>query len=277
MSGFTEALDVARQADVVVVVVGESGQMSGEAESRSNIGLPGSQEDLVRALQGTGKPVVVVLMNGRPLALQWIAENVPSIVETWFLGVETGNAIADVLFGDYNPSGKLTTSFPRATGQVPIYYNHKNTGRPAVDSVKWTSKYLDLNNSPLYPFGYGLSYTTFSYSQLALSAQTLKPAESLLINVTVKNSGNRSGEEIVQLYAKDDAASVTRPVRELKGFQKISLAPGESKRVQFILTPENLKFYDRDMKWTVEPGRFSLYVGPNSSEGLETGFYYSTR
>ncbi|MDP2886536.1 MAG: glycoside hydrolase family 3 N-terminal domain-containing protein [Ignavibacteria bacterium] len=277
MSGFAEALDVARQADVVVVVVGESGQMSGEAESRSNIGLPGSQEDLVRALQGTGKPVVVVLMNGRPLALQWIAENVPSIVETWFLGLETGNAIADVLFGDYNPSGKLTTSFPRVTGQVPIYYNHKNTGRPAVDSVKWTSKYLDLKNSPLYPFGYGLSYTTFSYSQLALSAKTLKPAENLIVSVTVKNTGNRSGEEIVQLYVRDEVASVTRPVRELKGFQKISLAPRESKRVQFVLTPENLKFYDRDMKWTVEPGRFSLYVGPNSAEGLETGFHYSTQ
>ncbi|TSA20883.1 glycosyl hydrolase [bacterium] len=274
MTGFTEALDVARQADVVVVVVGESGQMSGEAESRSNIGLPGSQEDLVRAVQGTGKPVVVVLMNGRPLALQWIAENVPSIVETWFLGVETGNAIADVLFGDYNPSGKLTTSFPRATGQIPIYYNHKNTGRPAVDTVKWTSKYLDLNNSPLFPFGYGLSYTTFSYSQLALSATTLKPSESLLVSVTVKNAGDRAGEEVVQLYVRDEVASVTRPVRELKGFQKISLAPGESKRVQFILTPENLKFYDRDMKWTVKPGRFSLYVGPNSAEGLETGFHY---
>jgi len=274
MSGFTEALDVARQADVVVVVVGESGQMSGEAESRSNIGLPGSQEDLVRALQGTGKQVVVVLMNGRPLAMRWIAENVSSIVETWFLGVETGNAIADVLFGDYNPSGKLTTSFPRATGQVPIYYNHKNTGRPAVDTVKWTSKYLDLNNSPLFPFGYGLSYTTFSYSQLALSATTLKPSESLFVSVTVRNTGNRSGEEVVQLYVRDEVASVTRPVRELKGFHKISLAPGESKRVQFNLTPENLKFYNRDLKWTVEPGRFSLYVGPNSAEGLETGFHY---
>jgi beta-glucosidase len=277
MSGFTEALDIARQADVVVVVVGESGQMSGEAESRSNIGLPGSQEDLVRALQGTGKPVVVILMNGRPLAFEWIAENVPSIVETWFLGVETGNAIADVLFGDYNPSGKLTTSFPRVTGQVPVYYNHKNTGRPPVDSVKWTSKYLDLKNSPLYPFGYGLSYTTFSYSQLALSATTLKPAENLIVSVTVKNTGNRSGEEIVQLYVRDEVANVTRPSRELKGFQKISLAPGESKRVHFVLTPENLKFYDRDMKWTVEPGRFSLYVGPNSAEGLETGFHYSAQ
>ena len=270
--GFAEALNIARTADVVVAVVGETETMSGEAASRSHLGLPGSQEDLVRALQATGKPLVVTLMNGRPLAIEWIAQNVLAILETWFLGVEAGDAIADVLFGDYNPSGKLTTSFPRTTGQVPIYYNHKRTGRPASDSLHYTSKYIDLENTPLFPFGYGLSYTSFTYSQLELSSKTLKEGGNLLVNVTVKNTGNRSGEEIVQLYTGDEVASVTRPVKELKGFQKITLSPGESRRIQFTLTAEHLKFYDRNMKWTIEPGAFSVYVGPNSAEGLESRF-----
>ena len=273
---FTEAVNVARQADVIVAIIGEARYMSGEAGSRSSIGLPGNQEDLVRALQATGKPVIVVLMNGRPLAIPWIAENVPAILETWFLGIECGNAITDVLFGDYNPSGKLTTSFPRATGQIPIYYNHKNTGRPAEAAKKFTSKYTDIADTPLYPFGYGLSYTSFSYSELTLSSETLTPTDSIVVSVVVKNSGNRAGEEIAQLYVRDLVASVTRPVKELKGFQKVSLAPGESKRIQFILRPEHLKFYNQDMKWTVEPGMFKLYVGPNSAEGLETAFEYKT-
>jgi beta-glucosidase len=272
--GFAEALNTAGRADVVVAVVGESRGMSGEAEGRSNIGLPGSQEELLRALLATGKPLVAVLMNGRPLAIPWVADHVPAILETWFLGSEAGHAIADILFGDYNPSGKLTTSFPRATGQVPIYYNHKNTGRPSVDSMKWTSKYLDLPSSPLYPFGYGLSYTSFSYSQLGLSSKTLRRGDSLLVSIVVKNGGSRSGEETVQLYVRDEFASVTRPVKELKAFQKVLLAPGEQTQVQFVLTAEQLKFYDQGMKWTVEPGRFTIYVGPNSAEGLEASFEY---
>jgi len=275
--GFTKALDVARGADIVIAIVGETETMSGEAASRSYLGLPGSQEELIRALQATGKPVIVVLMNGRPLAIEWITQHVPAILETWFLGVETGYAIADVLFGDYNPSGKLTTSFPRTTGQVPIYYNHKNSGRPENDTLHFTSKYIDVENTPLFPFGYGLSYTSFAYSQLDLSSRTLMEGGSLIVNATVKNAGNRFGEEIVQMYVRDEVASVTRPVKELKGFQKIALGPGESKRVQFILTAEQLKFYDRDMKWTIEPGTFQVFVGPNSSEGLESRFEYQSR
>jgi beta-glucosidase len=276
-NGFAEAVAAARKADVVIAIAGESETMSGEASSRSHIGLPGNQEDLVRALQATGKPLVVALMNGRPLAIEWIARQVPAILETWFLGVEAGNAIADVLFGSYNPSGKLTTSFPRTTGQVPIYYDHKNTGRPANNTQHFTSKYIDLENTPLYPFGYGLSYTSFAYSELELSSKTLKESGSLLINATVKNTGNRFGEEIVQLYVHDEVASVTRPVKELKGFQKIGLDPGQSKRVQFTLTAEELKFYDREMKRTIEPGTFRVYVGPSSAEGLEAGFEFESR
>lgn len=276
-NGFAEAIAAARRSDVVIAVVGESETMSGEASSRSRLELPGSQEELVRALQATGKPLVVTLMNGRPLAVEWIARQVPAILETWFLGVEAGNAIADVLFGDYNPSGKLTTSFPRTTGQVPIYYNHKNSGRPANDTLHFTSKYIDLENTPLFPFGYGLSYTSFAYTQLELSSKSLKDGGSLLVNATVKNTGNRSGEEVVQLYVNDEVASVTRPVKELKAFQKIALIPGESKRVQFTLTPEQLKFYNLEMKWTIEPGTFKVYVGPSSSEGLESRFEFGSR
>jgi beta-glucosidase len=191
--------------------------------------------------------------------------------------VEAGNAIADVLFGDYNPSGKITTTFPRATGQVPIYYNHKNTGRPANDTVKWTSRYIDIPSTPLYPFGYGLSYTTFSYGNLTLNSKTLRPNDSLIVTAVVKNTGSRAGEEIVQLYIHDEVASVTRPVKELKGFQRISLGPGESKQVRFVLNPDQLKFYDQTMKWTVEPGRFKVFVGPNSSEGLEGEFVFASQ
>ncbi len=272
---FSEALKAAKESDAIVVVVGEAESMSGEASSRSFIGLPGNQEELLRALQATGKPLVVVLMNGRPLAIPWIAENTPAIVETWFLGVEAGNAIADVLFGDYNPSGKLTASFPRATGQVPIYYNHKNTGRPADEVIKWTSKYIDLPDSPLYPFGYGLSYTTFSYDGLTLSVDKMGANDSIVVSAVIKNTGSRSGEEIAQLYIHDEVASITRPVKELKGFQKISLAPGESKRIQFVLKPDHLKFYNLSMKRVVEPGLFEVFVGPNSAEGLKAEFEYA--
>ncbi len=271
-----EALTVAKESDYIIAVVGESSNMSGEASSRSFIGLPGVQEKLVEELVATGKPVIVVLTNGRPLAIPWIAEHVTALVETWFLGVETGNAIADLLFGDVNPSGRLTTTFPRATGQVPIYYDHKNTGRPASDSDHYTSKYLDLTNTPLYPFGYGLSYTTFSYEGLTVSPNILRSNDSIIVSAEVRNTGKRSGEEIVQLYVHDKVASVTRPVKELKGFQRISLAPGESKRVQFVLKADQLKFTNLAMKYTVEPGQFEVFVGPNSAEGFSSKFDFRT-
>ncbi len=276
-AGFFEALAMAKDADAVVVVAGESRDMSGEAASRSYIGLPGVQEELLRDLQATGKPIIVVLMNGRPLAVPWIAQNCAGVVEAWFLGVEAGSAVADVLFGDYNPSGKLTTSFPRATGQVPIYYNHKNTGRPANDTLKFTSRYIDLPSTPLYPFGYGLSYTSYAYSDLRFSSKKLSANDSIIVSAVVKNTGDRAGVEIAQLYIHDDVASVTRPVKELKGFQRVSLKPGESRRVEFVLRPDLLKFYNLSMQYTVEPGRFDVFVGPNSAEGLEGTFDYVER
>jgi beta-glucosidase len=271
-----EAVEIARKVDAVIAVVGETADMSGEGASRSSLNLPGDQEELVKAMLAVGKPLVVVLMNGRPLAIPWLAANVPAIIETWFLGVECGNAVADVLFGDVNPSGKLPVTFPRAVGQLPVYYNHKNTGRPADDHQRNTSRYIDLPSTPLYPFGYGLSYTSFSYSQLQLDSTIMKPGDSVVVSVVVKNTGNCQGEEVVQLYIRDEVGSVTRPVKELKAFQRISLTPGQSRQVSFTLTPEQLKFCDRSMRWSVEPGKFKVYVGPNSAEGLEGEFTYTS-
>ncbi len=245
--------------------------MSGEAASRSNIGLPGAQQQLLEAVQATGTPVVLVLMNGRPLAVPWAADHVPAIVEAWFLGVETGHALADVLFGDVNPSGKLPVTFPRAVGQVPIYYNHKNTGRPPSDQ-KYTSKYTDLPSSPLFPFGFGLSYTTFSYRDLRLSAPSITPGDTLKVAVTVSNSGEREGAEVVQLYVQDEVGSVTRPVRALAALRRVSLRPAEASTVELLLTPKQLGFYDRDMKFVVEPGKFRVFVGGSSVDGLEGEF-----
>ncbi|MBK6948830.1 MAG: glycoside hydrolase family 3 C-terminal domain-containing protein [Haliscomenobacter sp.] len=270
-TGFKNALALAKTAEAIVVAVGESADMSGEAASRSDITLPGVQEELVKALVATGKPVVVVLMNGRPLAIPWIAENAPAILETWFLGTQAGHAIADVLFGDYNPSGKLTVTFPRNAGQIPIFYNAKNTGRPMDPQDKYTSKYLDVSNTPLYPFGFGLSYSKFEYSNLKAD-RTVFGADSspLRITCTVRNLGPYDGEEVVQLYVRDRIGSVTRPVRELKGFQKIFLKNGESKTLTFTLTTGDLKLYNRDMIWTAEPGMFDLYVGADSNATLTT-------
>ena len=270
--GFDQAVRIANQAEVVIVAVGESAEMSGEAASRSSLDLPGRQLDLVKAVRATGKPVVVVLMNGRPLSINWIAENVPSILETWFGGTQAGNAIADVLFGDVNPGGKLPVTFPRSVGQVPLYYNHKNTGRPPDANNKYTSKYLDLPWTPLFPFGYGLSYTRFKFTNLQLSAQRIGPAGSLTVTVELENVGQRSGDEVVQLYIRDVAASVTRPVKELKGFQRITLRPGEKKRVEFKVGPEQLGFYDRTMKFIVEPGEFKIMVGSSSEDFTEARF-----
>jgi len=233
--------------------------------------LPGVQEEFVRAIYETGTPTVVVLMNGRPLALPWVADHIPGILEAWFLGVQTGNAVADVMFGDASPGGKLPVSIPRSVGQVPMYYNHKNTGRPATED-KFTSKYIDVPSTPLYPFGYGLSYTQFVYSNLRLSTPQIKSNESLRVSVEVKNAGNRKGDEVVQLYVQDAFATVTRPVKELKGFRRITLEAGETKNVEFILVPAQLAFYDREMNFVVEPGTFKAFVGTNSVNLLEADF-----
>ena len=271
-AGFNDAVETARKADVVIMAIGEAGNMSGEARSRSCLDLPGVQEELVKEVAKTGKPIVVVLMNGRPLTINWISENVPSIAESWFLGIQTGNAVADVLFGDYNPSGKLPVTFPRKVGQVPIYYNHKNTGRPGSLDNHYTSKYQDLPLTPLYPFGFGLSYTKFEYGKLNLSSNSVSPSEKLQISIDVKNSGNMDGAEVVQLYIRDLVGSVTRPVKELKGFQKIFLKKGESKTVQFELSKDDLAFYNKDMKFTSEPGKFKVFVGTNSRDVREADF-----
>ena len=270
--GFNEAVRVAGEADVVVLAIGESADMSGEARSRSSLDLPGRQLDLARAIQATGKPVAVVLMNGRPLSINWVAENVPAILETWFAGSQAGHAIADVLFGDVNPGGKLPLTFPRTVGQVPLYYNHKNTGRPPDPNNPYTSKYIDVPWTPLYPFGYGLSYTQFRFSNLQLSAPRIRPDGSLKVSVEVENIGRRVGDEVVQLYIRDVAGSRTRPLKELKGFERITLKPGERRRVDFTLTAEHLGFYNRDMKFVVEPGAFKVWVGADSASGLESSF-----
>ncbi len=271
-SGIAAAAYAARQADVVLLAVGESEGMSGEASCRSSLELPGRQPELVRAVYATGKPVVMILMNGRPLALGWESTHVPAIIETWFLGHETGHAIADILFGDFSPAGRLPVSFPRAIGQVPIYYNHKNTGRPTDDKTHYTSRYLDLPSTPLYPFGFGLTYTTFAYADLVVNTPHLNVSDTLAVRVTVKNTGRRAGEEVVQLYVRDEAGSVTRPVRELKAFRRVHLEPGQSAPVTLFVPVAELAFTGLDMKRRVEPGRFKVYVGPNSAGGLEGAF-----
>lgn len=268
--GFDAAVRAARESDVVVVAVGESAEMSGEAASRTSLDLPGRQLDLVKAVQATGKPTIVVLMNGRPLTINWIAENTPAILETWFAGTQAGNAIADVLFGDVNPGGKLPVTFPRNVGQEPLYYNHLNTGRPPDAGNKYTSKYLDVSWTPLFPFGYGLSYTQFKVTNLQVSAESMRPNGQLTVSVDLENVGKRPGDEVVQLYIRDVAASVTRPVKELKGFQRVTLKPGEKKRLEFLLTGEQLGFWNREMRFVVEPGEFKVMVGPNSMDLIET-------
>ena len=269
-----EAVAAAQQSDVVVAVVGESQGMTGEAASRADIDLPGRQLDLLKALKATGKPLVVVLMNGRPLTLPWEDQNADAILETWFSGTQGGHAIADVLFGAYNPAGKITATFPRSVGQVPIYYNHKSTGRPyAGDKLdKYKSRYLDIPNDPLYPFGYGLSYTTFTISKPTLSATTIGMAGALDVQVIVQNTGPADGEEVVQLYVRDVVGSSTRPVRELKGFQKVLLKKGESRTLTFHLTVEDLKFYNDALQFVAEPGEFQVFVGNNSRDVQQASF-----
>jgi beta-glucosidase len=261
-----EAVSVVNKTDIAVVFLGETFGMSGEAASRSDISLPENQRDLLKALKKTGKPMVLVLMNGRPLTLQWEDYNLDAILETWFAGTKAGDAIANVLFGKYNPSGKLTMTFPRSVGQIPIYYNEKNTGRPFDDQQKYTSKYLDIPNSPLYPFGYGLSYTSFSYSPIQLNKNTIEANENLVATITVTNTGTVAGEETAQLYIRDIVGSVTRPLKQLKGLQKLFLQPGESKTIRFTLNTNDLKFYNITNKYVYEPGDFKVMVGTNSQE-----------
>ncbi len=272
-TGFADALETAKKADVVVLSLGESLHLSGEAQSRSTLDVPGVQEELAKELHKLGKPMVLVLMNGRPLTINWFNDNVNAIIECWFLGLQSGNAIADVLFGDYNPSGKLPVTFPKSLGQVPLYYNHKNTGRPLNPKVPaYTSHYNDESNDPLYPFGHGLSFTKFEYSDLKLSKSEIKKDESIKVSFTLKNAGKYAGEEVAQLYVRDLVGSVTRPVKELKDFAKIKLNPGESKTVEFSITPEKLKFFDLNMNFVVEPGDFKVFVGGNSVDVIEQSF-----
>lgn len=271
-AGFAQAVAAAKQAQLAILVLGEAADMSGEAASRAFLGLPGVQEQLLEKVAATGTPVVLVLMSGRPLILEWAAEHVPAILETWFLGVETGHAVADVLFGDVSPSGKLPVTVPRAVGQIPLFYDHKPTGRPPAADNKYTSKYIDIPWTPRYPFGYGLSYTTFAYHNLALDHATIGMNDTLHVSVDVENTGKRAGTEIAELYVRDEVASVTRPVRQLEGFQRVTLNPGETRRITFTLAPQALGFWDTAMHYTVEPGQFKVFVGPSSVAGLEAEF-----
>jgi beta-glucosidase len=261
--GFGEAIQLARTSDAVILAVGEYALMSGEAASRSMIDLPGVQEELIIELARTGKPIIVVLMNGRPLSLERVDTTATAILETWFAGTMAGDAIADVIFGDYNPSGKLTVSFPRNAGQIPIFYNHYNTGRPENEG-KYTSKYLDVPNTPLYPFGYGLSYTSYAYSEISLNTLSIGLADTLRASVVVSNTGKMAGEEVVQLYIRDLQGSIVRPVKELKGFRKQALQPGESAIIEFIVTLDDLAFYNAKNEFKAEPGDFHLFIGPDS-------------
>ena len=271
-SGFAAAVDAARGADAVVLALGEVAFQTGEGRSQVDIGLKGVQEELLREVMAVNRKVILVLMNGRPLALPEAIANVPALVEAWHLGSQAGHAIADVLFGDYNPSGKLPVSFPHHVGQEPLYYNIKNTGRPAPTPLVFWSHYTDSPNSALFPFGHGLSYTSFDYSELSLSAKQIAHDGSLHVEVTLTNTGERTGTEVVQLYIRDPVASATRPIKELKGFQKVELAPGKSQAVSFALSAEDLAFYTPRGRWEAEPGEFEIFVGGSSAEVMTARF-----
>jgi beta-glucosidase len=272
------AITAAQTADIAILVLGEGEFMSGEAHSRAYLDLPGHQQALLEAVHATGTPTVVVLMSGRPLVIPWLADNIPAVLQAWHGGIRAGQAVADILLGRANPGGKLTASWPRTEGQIPVYYAHKNTGRPVAgegtiqfDKIH-RSDYLDELNSPLFPFGFGLSYTTFAYNDLQVGTPTVGLNDTLTITATITNTGDRPGDEIVQLYVRDWVGSVTRPVKELKGFQRISLEPGQSQSVRFAVPVQQLGFHGLDMTYVVEPGEFKVWVGPNSTEGLEAEF-----
>jgi len=275
---FDAAIAAAQDAEVAILVLGEGEHMSGEAHSRAYLGLPGHQQALLEKVHAVGTPVVVVLMSGRPMVIPWMVEHVPTILQAWHGGIRAGRAVADILFGNVNPSGKLTASWPRTEGQLPVYYAHKNTGRPAegegtmqFNKPHW-SIYIDELNAPQYPFGYGLSYTTFEYTELIVETPEVSVDDMLVVEAKVTNTGERAGDEIVQLYVRDLVGSVTRPVKELKGFQRISLAAGESKTVRFAVPAQELGFHNLNMAYVVEPGEFRVWVGPNAAEGLEGEF-----
>nr|WP_269684134.1 beta-glucosidase BglX [Flavobacterium lacustre] len=275
-SGFEEAIAIAKQADIVVMVLGEHGLQSGEGRSRSDIGLPGVQQELLEAIFKVNPNVVLVLNNGRPLAIPWADEHIPAIVEAWQLGTQSGNAIAQVLYGDYNPSGKLPMTFPRNVGQVPIYYNYKNTGRPVMnepDSVFW-SHYIDEKNTPLYPFGYGLSYSKFEYSDMQLTSNSFAKNGKIEVSVNIKNTGKVTGKEVVQMYIRDLIGSTTRPVKELKGFEMIELNPNETKKVVFLIDEKTIQYFTANAKWESEPGDFKVFIGGSSAKTLERDFQY---
>ena len=274
-TGFAEAINAAKAADVVIMSLGEAADMSGEAKSKSNLQIPGVQEELLKEIYKTGKPVILLLNAGRPLIFNWATDNIPAILYTWWLGTEAGNSIADVVFGDYNPAGKLPISFPRTEGQIPIYYNHFSTGRPAKDEndKNYVSAYIDLQNSPRYPFGFGLSYTNFRISDLKLSATELSMlSDKLTVSATVENTGDYDGEEVVQLYVRDLVGCVVRPVKELKGFQKLFLKKGESRLVTFNITPDNLKFYNDQIQYINEAGDYEIFIGNSSNANLKGNF-----
>jgi len=275
-SGFQAAIKIAKNADVVVMVLGEYGFQSGEGRSRTNLDLPGVQQQLLEAVYKVNKKVVLVLMNGRPLTINWADKNIPAIVEAWHLGTQSGNAIAQVLYGDYNPSGKLPMTFPRSVGQVPIYYNYKNTGRPTYpgNNLVFWSHFSDEENTPLYPFGYGLSYTTFKYDHLKLSTDSFRGNEKIEVTFDLYNTGKYEGKEVVQLYIRDLYGSITRPVKELKGFEMVSLKPGETKQVMFTINKEMLKFYTANEKWETETGDFKVFIGGSSYTKLEADFEF---
>jgi beta-glucosidase len=275
-SGFPEAIALAKQVDVVVMVLGEHGLQSGEGRSRSDLGLPGVQQELLEEIFKVNRKIVLVLNNGRPLTIPWAAENIPAIVEAWHLGTQSGNAIAQVLYGDYNPSGKLPMTFPRSVGQVPIYYNYKNTGRPIMnepESVFW-SHYTDQKNTPLFPFGFGLSYSKFDYSELKLNSNSFSKKGSIIVSIVVKNTGKVTGKKVVQLYIRDMIGSLTRPVKELKGFEIIELKPNQSKEITFTITEKTIEYYTVNNRWEAEAGDFKVFIGGNSAETLESNFKF---
>jgi beta-glucosidase len=272
-TGFPAAVSAAKAAALTVVVLGEPASYSGEASSRSNIDLPGQQEALVEAIAATGKPYVVVLMNGRPLTIDWLANNAPGLIEAWQPGTEGGNAIADVLFGKVNPSGKLPVTFPRSVGQIPIYYNQLGTGRPYDPANKYTTGYLDLPNTPLYPFGYGLSYTSFAFSKVRLSATSVKAATGkLTVKADITNTGTTTGTDVVQLYIHNRNSGILQPVRQLEGFHRVGVSPGQTKTVTFTLTGKNLGYYDNNGKFVNNAGSFDVWVGDSSMATLHTKF-----
>jgi beta-glucosidase len=274
-SGFEEAIQLAIRSDVVIYCMGEHRELSGEATSRANPNIPGEQMALFKALKATGKPIVVVIMAGRPLILEELANEADAILWAWFMGVESGPALAELLFGDRNPSGKLTMTFPRHVGQIPIYYNERNSGRPFNPNDKWNSKYIDMPNDPLYPFGYGLSYTTFQYSNIQSDKKMYQSGENIKLSVQVQNTGKKAGTEIVQFYIRDLVGSTTRPIKELRGFERVELQPGEIKTVSIILTPEDLSCYNKSLEWVLEPGEFHLMAGSNSKDLLMTSIQVS--